>query len=143
MIAIKQINRNFCLVVQWVRLLTLDARSLGLIPGQGTRFTCRSKRSCAAAKTSTASVCVYTNKHMLRVCIKMSKGSLGSLMNFKGGKESSKLLLQCDTSNRKTFSLSLFLSLPLFKSSLIHRKWKGLIFDHGTICKSSKGYFEK
>lgn len=37
----------------------------------------------------------------------------------------------------KHFSLSVSLP-PLFKSSLIHRKWKGLIFDHGTICKVVK-----
>ena len=67
----------------------------------------------------------------------MSQGSLGSLMNFKRGKESSKRL-RCDIKQQRIHFLSLFLSLPPFKSSIIHRKWKGLVFDHGTICQVVK-----
>lgn len=70
----------------------------------------------------------------------MNKGSLRSLMNLRGQRS----LQNCCSvsSNRKGYIFSLFLSLPLFKSSIIHRKWKGLIFDHGTICKVVKAIWK-
>ena len=50
--AVKKEDRGTPLVVQWLRLYSLNAGALGLIPGWGTRSHMSQLRPCAAKQVN-------------------------------------------------------------------------------------------